>query len=243
MSDPLRPEEAPGRIGFTRWACGFSVHVFTALGAALGLMALVAAAGQHWTLMFCLLGVALFVDGIDGTFARYLDVERLLPRWSGDVLDLVVDFVTYVVVPAYAIAVGGLLPQAPAMVAGTVIVVTGALYFADRRMKMADNCFRGFPALWNIAAFYLFLVQPAPALVAGAVAALAVLTFAPWPFIHPLRVKRLRALSIGLLIAWGVLAGIALIYSLAPPPWVTVSLCAIAVYFVFAGWVGRTAAP
>ena len=86
--------------------------------------------------MFAWLGVALVVDGIDGTFARRLSVAELLPRWSGDVLDLVVDFVTYVFVPAYAIAAGGLLPdRLGAARPAWSIVVTGALYFADRDMK------------------------------------------------------------------------------------------------------------
>jgi phosphatidylcholine synthase len=240
MTDPARPDDGPAAVTFARRACGFSVHVFTALGAALGLMALVAATAQQWTLMFTLLGIALIVDGIDGTFARYLDVPRLLPRWSGDTLDLVVDFVTYVLVPAYAIATGGLLPSWLAIPAGIVIVVTSALYFADRQMKMADNCFRGFPTLWNIAAFYLFIVRPAPAIAAAVIVALAVMTFTPWPFIHPLRVKRLRVLSVGLLLAWGIAATLALMHDLSPPPWITATLCAIAFYFTFAGWVRRT---
>ena len=117
--------------------------------------------------MFLCLGVALIVDGIDGTMARRVRVAELLPRWSGDVLDLVVDFVTYVFVPAYAIAAGGLLPDLLALPAGIVIVVTGALYFADREMKTADNYFRGFPALWNVVAFYLFLLRPPPWLAAA----------------------------------------------------------------------------
>ena len=117
--------------------------------------------------MFCCLGVALFVDGIDGTFARKYRVAEVLPRWSGDVLDLVVDFITYVFVPAYAIAASGLLPQVLAIPAALLIVVTSALYFADRNMKTSDNYFRGFPALWNAAAFYLFVLKPAPWLDGG----------------------------------------------------------------------------
>ena len=130
------------------------------------LAALISRCGGEWPAMFLCLGVALFVDGIDGTFARRLEVAELLPRWSGDVLDLVVDFVTYVFVPAYAIAASGLLPQPLAIPAGIVIVVTGALYFADRDMKTADNYFRGFPALWNAVAFYLFVLKPPPWLAA-----------------------------------------------------------------------------
>src|ERR1044071_4778461 len=112
--------------------------------------------------MFFCLGMALVVDGVDGTFARRLRVAEVLPRWSGDVLDLVVDFTTYVFVPAYALAAGGLLSAGLAMAAGILVVVTGALYFADRDMKTSDNYFRGFPTLWNAAAFYLFLLKPAP---------------------------------------------------------------------------------
>ena len=90
-----------------------------------------------------------------------LNVAEVLPRWSGDVLDLVVDFLTYVFVPAYAITAGGLVPAPLAVPAGVVVVMTGAVYFADRSMKTPDNYFRGFPALWNAAAFYLFILQNA----------------------------------------------------------------------------------
>ena len=109
--------------------------------------------------MFVWLGVALFIDGVDGTFARRLRVSEVLPRWSGDVLDLVVDILTYVFVPGYALAASGLLPNAAAIPLGIAVVVTGSLYFADRLMKTSDYYFRGFPALWNVAAFYLFLAQ------------------------------------------------------------------------------------
>ncbi len=114
-------------------ARAFAVHVFTAAGAALALGALIYAVRGQWAAMFVCLGVALIIDGIDGTFARAFRVAELLPRWSGDVLDLVVDFTTYVFVPAYAMAVSGLLPEPLALPAAMLIVVTGALYFADSR--------------------------------------------------------------------------------------------------------------
>jgi phosphatidylcholine synthase len=213
----------------------FSVHVFTATGAALALGALIAAAAAQWEAMFACLGLALFVDGVDGTLARLVKVAQVLPRWSGDVLDLVVDFVTYVFVPAYAIAASGLLPQPLAVPAGIVIVVTGALYFADRNMKTADNYFRGFPALWNLAVFYLFLLKPPGWLAAVIVTALAALTFAPFKFVHPTRVVRLRIVSVAALLAWGVLALDAVLEGLAPGLWVNTGLVAIAVYFLGVG--------
>jgi phosphatidylcholine synthase len=140
----------------------FLVHVLTASGAALALLALYAAVHGRWSEMFAWLALALVVDAVDGPLARYFRVAETLPRWSGDTLDLVVDFLTYVFVPAYAIAAGGLLGFPLDRAAGIVIVVTGGLYFADRRMKTHDNYFRGFPALWNCAAFYLFLLRPGP---------------------------------------------------------------------------------
>ena len=140
----------------------FAVHIFTALGAALALGALIFAVRHNWPAMFVCLGIALIVDGIDGTFARRLHVAELLPRWSGEVLDLVVDFTTYVFVPAYAIAAGGLMPEAVAIPAGMLIVVTGALYFADTTMKTDDNYFRGFPDALERGGFLPVCAEAAP---------------------------------------------------------------------------------
>jgi phosphatidylcholine synthase len=217
----------------------FAVHVFTASGAALALLALIAAVRAEWALMFAWLGIALFVDAVDGTIARHLKTAQLLPRWSGDVLDLVVDFVSYVFVPAYAIAAGGLLPPVAAIPLGIAVVITGALYFADRSMKTSDYYFRGFPTLWNAAAFYLFLLKPAPWLGAAAIAALAAATFAPFCFIHPVRVLRLRLLNMAALVAWSLLAILALIRNLDPGPWTVAGLCIIAVYFFGIGFLRR----
>jgi len=216
-------------------ARAFAVHIFTACGAALALLALIFATGEHWTAMFFCLGLALIVDGVDGPLARAFNVAEVLPRWNGIVLDIVVDFVTYVFVPAYAIAASGFLPEALAVLAGVTVAITGALYFADREMKMHDNYFKGFPVLWNLAAFYLYVLEPPPWLAAVGVFGLAALTFAPLSFIHPLRVKRLRILNIALLALWGVLALITLAHNLTPGPYVTVPLMLIAIYFLVAG--------
>jgi phosphatidylcholine synthase len=210
----------------------FSVHVFTALGAGIALIALMEAVREHWVGMFAWLGVALAIDALDGPMARRLDVVRLQPDWSGDVLDLVVDFVTYVFVPAYAIATSGLLLPVAAPVLGAGIAVSGALYFADRRMKSADNHFRGFPGLWNVAAFYLFLLHLSPALSSLGVIVLIVATFIPFNVIHPVRVVRLRWLTLSLIAVWAVLT----VYTLACDFEVNVpviaALCVIAVYMV-----------
>ncbi len=207
----------------------FSVHVFTAFGAGLALLALLEAVREHWAAMFAWLGVALVVDAVDGPIARRLDVVRVLP---GDVLDLVVDFVTYVFVPAYAITASGLLLPLAAPLLGIGITVTGALYFADRRMKSHDNHFRGFPGLWNVAAFYLFLLHPSPALASLGVVVLIVATFLPFHVVHPVRVRRLRWLTLSLIAIWAALMIFTLASDFDVGAPVTIALCAIAAYVV-----------
>ena len=213
----------------------FTVHIFTATGAALALLALILATGGHWSAMFLCLGLALMVDGTDGPLARAFDVQKVLPRWSGDTLDLVVDYTTYVFVPAYAIAASGLLPEFLAIPAGIIVVVSGALYFADREMKTSDNYFRGFPAVWNLAAFYLYLLEPPEWASAVAVVLLAALSFTPIKFLHPLRVQHWRMLNIALLGLWALLAFLAVIQDLSPGLSVTLPLSLIAVYFLVVG--------
>lgn len=213
-------------------AATFCVHIFTAMGAGVALLAMLEAVREHWANMFGWLGVALIIDAIDGPLARKLDVVRLQPNWSGETLDLVVDFVAYVFVPAYAITASGLLLPVAAPILGIGIVISSALYFADRRMKASDNHFRGFPALWNAVAFYLFVLRLPPALSTLAVAALIVLTFAPFHVLHPLRVVRLRWLTLWLLASWAVLAiyTVARDFDIGAP--VIAGLCAIALYMV-----------
>jgi phosphatidylcholine synthase len=225
-------------MNFIAWRA-FAVHVLTASGAALGFLALILATGGHWAMMFFCLGLALIVDGVDGPLARAYKVADVLPRWNGAALDFVVDFITYVFVPAYAIAASGYLPFAFAVPLSLLIVITGAIYFADRNMKTDDNYFRGFPALWNLVAFYLYVMAPPPWLAAAGVIALAVLTFVPIKFLHPLRVKQARPLNIALLALWGLLAIFTIMTNLEPGPYVRAALLMIALYFLLVGLLRR----
>jgi phosphatidylcholine synthase len=236
------PQASPS-ISRAARAAAFCVHIFTALGAGVALLALLDAVNQRWAAMFAWLGLALVIDGLDGPMARRLDVVRLQPNWSGEVLDLVVDFVTYVFVPAYAIAASGLLLPFTAQLLGAGIVISGALYFADRRMKVSDNHFRGFPTLWNAAAFYLFLLRPVPVLASLCVAGLIVLTFVPIHVIHPVRVTRLRGFTLALIAVWGVLGIFTLARNFEVAAPVSMALCAIALYIVGADAAIRLLRP
>jgi len=228
QADPSRTSLAPP----SRRAAAFGVHILTALGAGLALLAQLEAVREHWAAMFGWLGAAMIVDGVDGPIARRLDVVRLQPNWSGEILDLVVDFVTYVFVPGYAITASGLLLPVAAPILGIGVVVSGALYFADRRMKSDDNHFRGFPGLWNFAAFYLFLLHWPPVLSSLAIALLIVATFLPFHVLHPVRVVRLRWLTLTLMAIWAVLGLYVLIRDFDVEISVTIALCLIALYVV-----------
>src|SRR6201989_2210824 len=211
-------------------AAAFSVHILTALGAGIALLALLEAVREHWSAMFAWLGVALVIDAIDGPIARRLDVGRLQPNWAGDVLALCVAFVTLWLVPPYAIPASRLLLPIAAPLLGIGVAVSGALYFADQRMKRDDNHFRGFPGLWNAAALYLFLLHWPPALSSAVIAALIIATFLPFYVLHPIRVARLRWLTLTLMAVWGVLAIYVLVRDFHVELPVTIVLCAIALY-------------
>jgi phosphatidylcholine synthase len=231
-------ESKPGSV-----LAALAVHAFTASGAVLGLLALHAAVERRWTAMFLWLGLALVVDGIDGTFARALRVSERLPRISGEVLDLIVDYLTYVIVPAYALAMSGLLPEGLTWPLSALIALSSAFYFADTAMKTVEGGFRGFPAIWNIAAFVLFVVAAPPVVNAVAVIVLVAATFAPFIFFHPLRVRRLRVATFIALGLWCVAAIFALVHSLAPPAWVTGLLVASSLYFFAAACAFGRARP
>ncbi|MFC5068750.1 CDP-alcohol phosphatidyltransferase family protein [Flaviflagellibacter deserti] len=214
---------------------GYSVHALTASGAVLGFLALLAAIDHRFVEMFIWLGIALFVDGIDGTFARRANVKETAIAISGDTLDLVVDYVTYVLVPALAMFQAGLFPLGWGTVAAGAICLTAALYFADVRMKTDDWYFRGFPAVWNLFAFFAFLLKPEPWITFGLVILFSGLTFAPIAFVHPMRVVRLKLLTLLMLGAGTVLAVAALFWNLDPPGPVVLGLLVVGAYFLLFG--------
>jgi phosphatidylcholine synthase len=179
----------------------FAIHLLTASGAAASLLAVMASFNSDWTTTFVWLGVALLIDGIDGPIARRFRVRERLPKWDGAALDFVIDYTTYVFVPAIVVARALELPPIIGALCGVVVAVSGALYFADVRMKRPDNSFRGFPAVWNMPVFVLYAFTPPTIVTVASVATLAVLTFLPVNFVHPLRVIRWRAptlLAVGL---------------------------------------------
>lgn len=221
----------------------WAVHLFTASGAALALVAALAVGEAAWQVVFVCLGAALIVDGLDGSLARALRVKERLPWFDGSALDFVVDYSTYVFVPALVLASGELVSAPYAQIAGIVVAVVGGLYFADKRMKTAEQNFRGFPALWNVVVYLLMVYRPAEAVTVAIVAALAVMTFAPVEFVHPIRVVRWRPLTIGVTIAWAILAIVALWDDLNPGLPTKAGLAAASLYLATVGMIMQATRP
>ncbi len=183
-----------------------AVHTLTASGGALGLMALLAVSEGRWEAAFVWLGVALAVDGIDGPLARRLEVKKVLPRFSGEDLDKIVDYLTYVTVPAFMVARAPIVPEPLRLGLALAIMVVSLYHFADKDSKTAAGYFVGFPAIWNVVVLYCFVLAIPPGLAAALIGLCTVLTFIPLRWVHPLRVRRMRPLTLAVIVAWSVAA-------------------------------------
>jgi phosphatidylcholine synthase len=215
-----------------RRAAAFAVHLFTGSGAIVAMLALRAAIERDFPTCFAWLGVALFIDGIDGTLARAAHVREVAGAIDGVVLDLVIDFLTYVVTPVVAIWRSDLIPEPYGFWLGVLVVFASSLYFADTRMKTGDYWFRGFPALWNVAAIYFFVLRPPAVVIAALMVLGSAAMFAPIVFVHPLRVKKLRALTIAASVAFFGCSAAAIWQGLAASAGVKLGFLAIAIYFL-----------
>jgi phosphatidylcholine synthase len=212
-----------------------SVHLLTATGAVLSMLAMLAAVEEHWSLMFLWLVVALVVDGIDGPLARRYDVKTNWPTYDGVLMDLIVDYLTYVFIPAYALFKSDLLTGWTGWLAIIAIVYGSVIYFADTRMKTKDNSFAGFPACWNMVVLVLFATEPGEWLTLLIVVALTVMMFTNLKFIHPVRTGRWRPLSLAVALLWVICAARAAWVDFHPGEWAHWGLVLTSLYLAFAG--------
>ena len=212
-----------------------SVHLLTATGAVLSMLAMLAAVDGKWSLMFLWLVVALVVDGIDGPLARRFDVKSNWPTYDGVLMDLIVDYLTYVFIPAFALFKSGLLTGWTGWLAIIAIVYGSVVYFADTRMKTKDYSFAGFPACWNMVVLVMFALKPGEWTILFIVIALSVAMFTNLKFIHPVRTDRWRMLSLPMTLGWTFFAGWAAWVDFDPQRWAHWGLVITSVYLCTAG--------
>lgn len=220
-----------------------SVHLLTATGAVFAMLAMLAAVDEKWSLMFLWLVVAFAVDGVDGPLARKYHVKKYAAEFDGVLLDLIIDYLTYVFIPAFALFKSGLLPGWTGWFAIILITFASALYFADTRMKTLDNSFSGFPGCWNMLVIVLFAVEPNFWIIVALVTVLAIAMFLPLKFIHPVRTERWRALSLPMALAWTFFAGWAAWVDFHPQSWAHWGLVLTSVYLLSAGVLQQLFSP
>lgn len=211
------------------------VHLLTATGAVFAMLAMLAAVNEKWSLMFLWLVVAFVVDGIDGPLARKYDVKKNAPQFDGVLMDLIIDYLTYVFIPAYALFKSGLLPGWTGWLCIIVITYASAVYFADTRMKTKDYSFSGFPGCWNMVVIVLFALKPGFWAILVLVILLASAMFVPLKFVHPVRTRRWRKVTLPVAIAWTFFAGWAAWAGFHPESWAHTGLLITSLYLLGAG--------
>ena len=211
------------------------VHLLTATGAVFAMLSMLAAANHQWSLMFLWLVVAFAVDGIDGPLARRFDVKKYAPRFDGVLLDLIIDYLTYVFIPAFALFQSGLLPGWTGWVTIIVITFASAMYFCDGNMKTKDKSFHGFPGCWNMVALVMFAIQPNFWVILTVVIVLAIAMFLPLKFVHPVRTNRWRFISLPITLLWIAFAGWFAWVDFPANPVILWGLTVTSLYLIFAG--------
>ncbi|GEM_PF-195961 len=224
-------------VSLQRRIMGWCVHAFTASGAFVGLMALVAIYRHELLPAFWLMGIAVVIDAVDGLFARAIKIKQAVPEIDGALLDNIVDFFNYTIVPVFFILVTSIVPEYWRIVCAVAITFSSAYQFTQVDAKTSDHFFKGFPSYWNIAIFYLFFWQMSALTNLIILLVLAALSFVPIKYLYPSRLDYLthnKTLRLGMLLAtvvWGfATGGLMYVYPESNPLLVTISMLYMVLY-------------
>ena len=180
----------------------WAVHGFTASGAVLGFLAIISILNNDLVGAFLWLGLALLIDGIDGSLARKIGVLDKTPNIDGSTLDNVIDYLNYVIIPALMIYWFQMVPNGWEIILPAGMFAVSLYTFANLNMKTNDYYFSGFPAVWNIVVLYFYILNTHPIINVIIILLLFIFTFIPIKFVHPLRVKKIRNLTIFCTVLW-----------------------------------------
>lgn len=192
----------PARVLNHPVAKGYLVHCFTALGAVCGMFGLIAVADGKAKAAILWLAIAMVLDGIDGPVARAWCVKENVPRIDGYTLDLIVDFVTCIVIPVVFLHQFGMLPEGWSLVIGAFVLFMSALWMSRTDQMTHDHFFNGFPCEWNMIVPTLYLLNAGPWVVGVVCVLLSLTQLTNWKFVHPMQVKRLRPLTVSVTVLW-----------------------------------------
>ena len=180
----------------------YFVHIFTALGVVFGFLALLATVDGSIPEAFLWLAFALFVDGVDGTFARAVNVKQNTPEIDGAILDNIIDYLNYVVVPVFIFYSLGMAPEQYLLLSCIAILLVSCFTFINTNIKTDDFYFSGFPAIWNIVVLYFYILESSELTNLIFVILFCVLTFIPFKYVHPFRVVEFRKITLMITSIW-----------------------------------------
>jgi phosphatidylcholine synthase len=213
-------------------AAAWLVHLYTASTAVLAFLATRAIVEYRFRDAYLWLAAAILIDATDGVLARAARVSRRIPWFSGAKLDDIVDYLTYVFVPAVFVWRSLLVPVAWTLPVTGAMLLSSAYGFNREDAKTSDYFFTGFPSYWNVAVFYLFVLRLAPLVNAIVLLSLAVLVFVPIRYLYPTRTPRFRSVTLALCISWGVVM-LAMLWQLpAVSPWLLWASAVFPVYYL-----------
>jgi len=182
-----------------------SVHLFTAVGSVIGLLGLAACSRGDWRTVFILMILTVLIDSADGSLARKFQVKELLPQIDGALMDNLVDFVNYSLLPAFVLLQSSLLPGQFRLLGASLVLLSSCYQFSQTNAKTDDHFFRGFPSYWNLLVIYLALLGTHSTTSLLAVAVCTILTFVPIYYVYPSRTPVLKKLTLWLSLPWIIL--------------------------------------
>ena len=243
MNHASVPNNSAEGLSPLQYAAAWAVHVYTASGFVVGFLALRATVDGRPQSAFSWMLIAVLIDATDGMLARAAQVKRIVPWFNGAKLDDLVDYFTYVIVPAVFVYQFQLLPASAGLPFAGLILVASGYGFCQAEAKTADFFFSGFPSYWNIVVFYLYAAQTPAWLNAGVVVLCAGLVFVPIRYVYPSRTVPLRGLTTSLGVAWAVLLGILIWQLPSPSRWLLGASLSYPLYYTLLSVYLQTTLP
>jgi len=203
-------------VPFWRLLFALAVHAYTAFGAVLGFIALAAAFRADYTTTFWMLSAALVVDATDGTLARKARVKTVAPWIDGTLLDNLIDYLTYVVVPVAVLIQPGILPDGWKWTALSVLLASAYGFSRTDAKGFVEHYFQGFPSYWNVLVFYYIVLGTNAWVNLAFLVFFVAMVFVPMRWLYPSRMEQGRSLTVWLGVLWAVM-GFTLIVQLPEP--------------------------
>ena len=218
---------------------GYLVHLFTTSGVVCSFFAVLAADKGEFQIAFGWMFLAMVIDTLDGSMARRINIREMIPKIDGHYLDLVVDYVSFVFLPAIVLYKMGALPEPFNFLAVTLILVSGSYNFALANDTSDDGYFVGFPAAWHVLVMYFYLFESSPTVVGSIVGVAFVLHFVPLKFVYITKNIPYPVVTLPMILIWMGVSVWSLVVGPPLPSWLAGCMLVCPAYFLGLGfWAG-----